>query len=488
MGSFVRSLAFLCSALCPIPATALATRTGPETMGPIPPLSSSGRWFTDAAGRVVMLHGFNEVSKSAPFYPAAFGFGDDDAAFLEGLGFNAIRLGVVMEGLIPSPGEIDDGYVEHIAETVDVLARHRLFVLLDVHQDGFAPMFRGNGLPNWMAITDGLPNPPDATFPLYYVLNPAMQRAFEHFWANDPGPDGVGLQDHYVQALTRVAERFASNPWVLGYEVMNEPWPGATWAPCTAGCFDLEHALLAPFYAKATGAVRAVAASQLVFVEPFVLFNFGGAPTSLPGTAAGNALSFHSYALDVNRERGVVAQAVAAAERDGAPVLATEFGATLDPVVLGRITDEMDAGLVPWLDWAYNESVIADATRPAGPDNLLSADALASLLRPYPTAIAGIPTAIAFDRVTEIFECSFAAPQPAPRDRRGRVTVIEIPAPHYPGGYVVRARGAWVDSRRCASRLVLRTKPHAATVSVRVTPRPAGGPDRACHSAISAGQ
>ena len=488
MGSCVRSLALLWGILGLLPANALATRTGPETMGPIPPLSSSGRWFTDAAGRVVMLHGFNEVSKSAPFYPAAFGFGDDDAAFLAGLGFNAVRLGVVMEGLIPNPGEIDDGYVEHIAETVDTLARHRLFVLLDAHQDGFAPMFRGNGLPNWMAITDGLPNPPDATFPLYYVLNPAMQRAFEHLWANDPGPDGVGLQDHYVQALARVAGRFASNPWVVGYEVMNEPWPGATWTPCTTGCSDLEQALLAPFYEKATDAVRAAAPSQLVFVEPFVLFNFGNAPTSMPGTAAGNALSFHSYALDVNGEQGVVSRAVAAAERDGAPVLATEFGATLDPVILGRITDEMDAGLVPWLDWAYNESIIADATRPAGPANLLSADALASLLRPYPTAIAGIPTAITFDRATKAFECSFTAPQPAPRDRRGRVTVIEIPAPHYPDGYVVRASGAWVDSRRCASRLVLRTKLHAATVSVRVTPRPAGTADRTCHDAISAGR
>ena len=203
MRSIVLSLALICGAIGLLPAPALAVRTGPETVGPIPPLSASGRWLTDAAGRVVMLHGFNEVSKSSPFYPAAFGFGDDDAAFLEGLGFNAVRLGVVMEGLIPAPGEIDDGYVEHIAETVDTLARHHLFVLLDFHQDGFAPLFHGNGLPDWMAITDGLPNPPDATFPLYYVLNPAMQRAFEHLWANDPGPDGIGLQDHYVEAFAQ---------------------------------------------------------------------------------------------------------------------------------------------------------------------------------------------------------------------------------------------------------------------------------------------
>ena len=39
-----------------------------------------------------------------------------------------------------------------------------------------------------MAIDDGLPNPPDAVFPLYYIQNPAMQRAFESLWANRPGP------------------------------------------------------------------------------------------------------------------------------------------------------------------------------------------------------------------------------------------------------------------------------------------------------------
>jgi len=47
--------------------------------GPVPPLSHQGRWLTDARGRVVLLHGFSDVAKSAPFYPAAFGFGEADA-------------------------------------------------------------------------------------------------------------------------------------------------------------------------------------------------------------------------------------------------------------------------------------------------------------------------------------------------------------------------------------------------------------------------
>src|SRR5262245_7412169 len=242
----------------------------PSPAAPVAPLAAAGRWLVDATGRTVLLHGVNDVEKSPPFYPAAAGLGDDDAAFLAAEGFDALRLGVDFRGLMPAPGEIDDAYIEHLAETVDAFGRQGLFVLLDFHQDGFSPMFNGNGLPDWMAITDGLANPPDAVFPLYYVLNPAMQRAFEHLWANSAGPGGGGLQDYYLQGLARVVTRFASDPMVIGYEVMNEPWPGAVWTPCImkdVGCPDLEATLLRPFYDRATAAVHAIAPAQLVFVE-----------------------------------------------------------------------------------------------------------------------------------------------------------------------------------------------------------------------------
>ena len=70
---------------------------------------------------------------------------------------------------------------------------------------------------------------------------------------------------------------------MIGYEAMNEPWPGTNWQSCVTGCPDLEAQLLAPFYARMTAAVRAVDRRHPVFVEPFVLFNFGSADTSLPG-------------------------------------------------------------------------------------------------------------------------------------------------------------------------------------------------------------
>lgn len=456
------------------PPSPTQTPLATPAMQPAAPLSSSGRWFVDATGRVVMFHGVNMVEKRDPYYPAAYGFGDDDAAFLAAEGFNALRLGVDFRGLMPTPGVVENAYIEHLATSVDALTRQQIFVLLDFHQDGFSPMFNGNGFPDWMAITDGLRNPPNAVFPFYYVQNPAMQRAFEHFWANSPGPNGIGLQDYFVQGLERVVARFADNPLVLGTELINEPFPGATWQAClfdASGCPDLEQERLMPFYRRGTGAARRLAPRQLVFREPFVLFNFGHAATSLPGTDAGVALAVHSYALSQDGEKGVVVNAVEAAQRDQAPLLLTEFGATIDPVVLNRLTAEMDDGLVPWLFWAYDGEVIGDMSQPAGPDNLRSPEAFDALVRPYPVAITGTPTTIAFDPTTKLFDLAYDTVGPGNvRYASELVTVVSVPTRRYADGYTVTADGATVVSAPCAPRLLLRNQADADTVSVHVAP------------------
>src|SRR5215475_546097 len=55
---------------------------------PVGPLGHEGRWLTDATGRVLLLRGINFVPKEAPYYPSAFGFGEDDAVWLKEHGFD----------------------------------------------------------------------------------------------------------------------------------------------------------------------------------------------------------------------------------------------------------------------------------------------------------------------------------------------------------------------------------------------------------------
>ncbi len=467
------------------PAMSGAAARPPLPVGPAAPLSGVGRWLVDATGRVVMLHGVNDVAKGPPYYPAARGFGADDVAFLAAEGFNALRLGIDMQGLMGIPGQVDAGYIENLATTVADCAAGGLFVLLDFHQDGYAPKYNGNGFPDWMAIDDGLPNPPDAVFPLYYVQNPAMQRAFEHFWENTAIPGGDGLQDYFVQALQAVATRIAAEPMVIGTELMNEPWPGATWQPCAldpAGCPAIEAERLVPFYRKGAAALQAIAPGQLVFVEPFVLFNFGQAPTSIPGTDPGLALSFHSYALDVTGETNVVRFGVEAAERDGAPVVITEFGASSDPVQLNRLTAQFEARLVPWMFWAYNEQIVRNQQIPLTPEAVHSQAALDALVRPYPVATTGVPTRIAFDPATRIFELEYETARAGGGSFPRRLdTVVFMPRRHYPNGYTVEVKGARVMSEPCATELRLRTRRMRRPghpVTVRVTPDPPGAEQR----------
>jgi len=186
-----RSLALvICSAFAVAAASASVAQASPKL-----PLSHAGRWITDAKGRAVVIHGINMVYKLPPYYPSAVGFTSDDAAFLNSIGFDAVRVGVLWQAVEPKPGVYDDGYLRHIAATVAMLARHGIVSLLDFHQDQYNQLFQGEGFPGWSVQDDGLPPEPQLGFGADYIGMPALQRAFDHFWENSAGPGGVGLQD-----------------------------------------------------------------------------------------------------------------------------------------------------------------------------------------------------------------------------------------------------------------------------------------------------
>src|SRR5205814_2116226 len=137
---------------------------------------------------------------------------------------------------------------------------------------------------------------PRLGFPGNYLTMPALQRVYDHFWANSRGPGGIGLADRFAAAWRHVARHFRGNRAVLGYELFNEPWPGTPWATCLGhpGCpaFD---AKLTAFNRKVAAAIRKADRRTLVFYEPNVLFNFGN-PTSVGALGDSRAgFAFHDY-------------------------------------------------------------------------------------------------------------------------------------------------------------------------------------------------
>ena len=429
--------------------------------------SSEGRWFVDHVGRVVLLRGVNEVYKSPPYHPAAEGFGDDDAAFLAERGFNVVRLGVSFMALMPEPGVVDAGYVTAIEGSVQALSRHRIHAILDFHQDGYGPLTHGNGMPAWATLTDGLPNP-DVPFPAYYVQNPALQRAFDNFWANRE-VEGVGLQDHYAHAAGELARRLARYRWVLGYEAMNEPWPGTDWTACATGCPDLEADLLVPFYERFDTAVRAWDADAIVMYEPFVLFNFGHTDTTLPRIGPNGALAPHVYALSPEEDASVIARSVAAGDASGQAVVIGEFGATNDRATLERQAGQLDDGLLSWAFWAYNENMVWNQHQPPGPGNMVEST-MAALTRPYPRLTDGTPLELAFDPVTRTMTNRYSTTRPDGSQGDRGLSAYEVPATVFPDGYSVDVVGGRVRSAPCAPVLIVEAAKGGAEVSVTVTP------------------
>ncbi len=468
------------------PPRAVAALTGP-TM----PLGHAGRWMTDADGRVVVLHGLNQVYKVPPYTPSADGFGDDDAAFLAANGFNAMRVGVIWAAVEPQPLTYDDTYLASIAQTVATLASHGIVSLLDFHQDLYNEAFQGEGAPAWAVQTAGLPNP-QLGFPGNYFANPAEEHAWHAFWRNAPAPDGIGLADHYTRAWAHVAAFFRGNPGVFGYEVLNEPWAGFIWEGCfnpVLGCPLQDHKMV-EFYRKVVPAIRAADPTTLVFYEPNLLFDEGLHTDMGHVVDPSTGFAFHDYcaiesALHSNIGCGLqdgltITNAGLYADINRIPPLLTEFGATDDLSNLAEVMRHTDRHRMGWLEWAYTgndktssspngQALVYDPSQPPTGGNV-NVGKLAVLAAPYPQVIAGTPREWSFRNGT--FRLCYSTVR---ADRTGRFgpaaqTLISTPPIEYPNGYQVTVQGGQVVSPPNAPVLAVVANPGADTVDVVVTP------------------
>jgi endoglycosylceramidase len=195
------------------------------TTNPLSPIRTDDRDFVDQKGTKILLRGINLVEKNPALgyiHPDTVGLYDS----LAGWGFNCVRLGIIWDGAEPEPGKYDEAYLDKIEVMVNRLAKRGIYTLLDMHQDLYGRQF-SDGAPGWATITDSLPHATGAIWSDSYLISPAVQRAFDHFWANTPAPDGIGIQDHYAALWRHIAERFAGNPAVIGYDIMNEPFNGS---------------------------------------------------------------------------------------------------------------------------------------------------------------------------------------------------------------------------------------------------------------------
>ncbi len=441
---------------------------------PPPPTAPSPVYLFDDDGRALVLHGLNVESaakSTADHLPTLTR--EEVTRIARGWGFNFVRFLIFWDAIEPSPGVFDDAYLDAVETRLDWFAEEGVHVLLDMHQDVYAARFCCDGAPEWAIRDDGLPFTLQDLWSANY-LQPAATRAFDNFWdAEGPNAD---LQAHYAMTWAHVAERFRDHPAVLGYDVINEPFPGSDFdaveaiirrSPADGGRSKThDETKLGPFYARMIAAIRTADPDNFIFVEPRFGAPGNGSPTYLPvledpraadGAAPARlvwAPHLYSTATEANggyslgdRTLGAwAAQRLDEYGRYGQPLVIGEFGGAwgwtnFDAFVADAL-DTADALGAGWAWWSFDPGgptswSIFDRT--TGEDNPLAG----LLVRPYPRAIAGTPVSWSFDATTRRFELVFRA-----KAGVTGATEVYVPAARdYAGGFDVTMpsdpAGAW---------------------------------------------
>ncbi|KAL4981680.1 putative glucanase [Aspergillus falconensis] len=150
-------------------------------------------------------------------------FTKEDAEFFSSLGLNCLRLPFNHRHLEDdmNPRVLKNSGFKHLDRVIDLCAAHKIYTILDMH------------------------TVPGAQNQDWHSDNPTNYAAF---W------DYKDHQDRAVWLWEQIARRYKDNPWVAGYNPMNEP-------------ADPSRSALAPFYARLEKAIRAIDPQHILFLD-----------------------------------------------------------------------------------------------------------------------------------------------------------------------------------------------------------------------------
>ena len=399
---------------------------------------TDGQWIRDSSGRVFISRGLN-LSDDNKFPSPVTGefipnwFNADCFAEIASWGFNTVRFVMTWEGLEPEPGQYNEQYLGRLEQAAEWARAAGIYLIFDMHQDLYARKFHGDGAPEWAVLDEGLYFLPlgNGVSPSLWYLNytsPAVEKAFDNFYG-----DTNGIQDHFIEAWRRVAERFPGNPAVVGYDLLNEPFPGSRLLQLD----DFDRDYFQPFYEKLISSLLQVDSDHLFFLEPDAMrTNFLGESGFPSGFSkfpiAQDKLVFAphfydpdvtvtlDYDGDISRLEKTMDSLVQEARRLQVPIWVGEWGLWGGAAGHGEkfLADQLtvyDQYLASDSYWDYSRN----PTDTASPVN--STWIQENLIRPQPSFIAGIPTALNYDVAAGKFELKFT------EEKAGLASEIIVP-------------------------------------------------------------
>ena len=376
-------------------------------------VTATDSFFRAPGGAALILRGVNVAadSKLPPFRAVT----DPATAFadLPAHGVTVARVLFTWEAYEPEPGVYNAQYLDYVASLIRSLAALNILSIVDMHQDAYARGLDngcGDGFPEWAVspraaaaasvkqepvntkLTTG---PRCADWLRAALLDVPTAAAWADFYDN-----ADGARSAFVNVWRRVAAALASEPGVLGYDILNEPALS-------------EKLSIAPLYTDVAAAIRSVDPDAVIFLGAS-LTSAGGAPTLLPDLGLSNtALAVHYYPPPGTPTLVAVAGAGASlagwsvvAKKWGVPMFVGEYGAqpsddkphvvSAEGYILG-FTSLLNSFLISGTQWAWTAAWSPSHGDGWNAESFSVVDAAGAPrsnwpVVPYPAVTAGAPT------------------------------------------------------------------------------------------------
>ena len=218
---------------------------------------------------------------------------------------NFVRLGVMWEAVERQPGVYDMEYLTKINDLITKLGEAGIYTLVDAHQDVFARMMCGEGVPDFYAreavgkrpacinyILDQFLTPYYEKFNFCvdmekygyrkdengdFVVEDCQSRNFAIYYTSPQSVQGFkalynntnGLQDKFVDYWDVTSAALTANPYVVGFDPLNEPFPGNPFQdPTLLLPGKMDRTQLAPMYARIYERYQKNDPNSLMWFEP----------------------------------------------------------------------------------------------------------------------------------------------------------------------------------------------------------------------------
>ncbi|MBN2347794.1 MAG: glycoside hydrolase family 5 protein [Bacteroidales bacterium] len=150
-------------------------------------------------------------------------FTEPDAEYIKSLGLNLIRIPInyrLFEDDM-NPGVIKEEAFEHLDRVINLCAKYKIYTIIDLHA---LPGYQNQG---------------------WHSDNPTHKALF---WKHKD------FQDRVVLLWEFIANRYKNQPWVAGYDLINEP-------------ADPTEEMVFPFYKRLYEAIRKIDPNHIMFLE-----------------------------------------------------------------------------------------------------------------------------------------------------------------------------------------------------------------------------